>query len=344
MAMRRRDLFGLGSLGGAIGLLGGLTWPRAKRERRAQTPMLRHCRCSTSIAPAIHRAPGRAWVIRRSSRPRPISRPAVAMPCIRRRRGRRAPPSGLRKFDLSVDRDDARDCRWAKPSRHGRTVEPCPARIVRATVGDRFRVTLGQSHQVRPTASFSRRSRCLAGRTRTRRERRRPHLRIRGRAGGTAPLSLPRAALCAACAQRHVWSAMIVDPLRAAARRTRISPVSLRLRRRRRRTQRCLCLERHGRILRAFSAQSAGGRSRSHLSDEHGRARPDRSFHLHAQTFDLFRSGTSLSPHEHTDIVSLGPAERAILEFRLPRRGRYMFHPHQSRMAERGAMGWIVAI
>ena len=51
-----------------------------------------------------------------------------------------------------------------------------------------------------------------------------------------------------------------------------------------------------------------------------------------------------LSPHEHTDIVSLGPAERAILEFRLPRRGRYMFHPHQSHMAERGAMGWIVAI
>lgn len=68
------------------------------------------------------------------------------------------------------------------------------------------------------------------------------------------------------------------------------------------------------------------------------------SFHLHAQTFDVYRSGTSLAPHEHTDMVSLGPAERAIVEFRLPRRGRYMFHPHQSRMAERGAMGWVVAI
>ena len=66
---------------------------------------------------------------------------------------------------------------------------------------------------------------------------------------------------------------------------------------------------------------------------------PIASFHLHAQTFDLYRSGTSVSAHEHTDIVSLGPAERAILELRLPRRGRYMFHPHQSRMAERGAMG-----
>jgi nitrite reductase (NO-forming) len=71
---------------------------------------------------------------------------------------------------------------------------------------------------------------------------------------------------------------------------------------------------------------------------------PIASFHLHAQTFDLYRSGTSLVPQEHTDIVSLGPTERAILEFRLPRRGRYMFHPHQSHMAERGAMGWIVAI
>ena len=71
---------------------------------------------------------------------------------------------------------------------------------------------------------------------------------------------------------------------------------------------------------------------------------PIASFHLHAQTFDLYRSGTSLTPHEHTDIVGLGPAERAVIEFRLPRRGRYMFHPHQSHMAERGAMGWIVAI
>jgi FtsP/CotA-like multicopper oxidase with cupredoxin domain len=68
------------------------------------------------------------------------------------------------------------------------------------------------------------------------------------------------------------------------------------------------------------------------------------SFHLHAHTFDVFRSGTALKPDEHTDLITLGGAERAILEFRLPRRGRYMFHPHQSHMAERGAMGWIVAV
>ena len=71
---------------------------------------------------------------------------------------------------------------------------------------------------------------------------------------------------------------------------------------------------------------------------------PVASFHLHSQTFDVYRSGTSLQPQEHTDVIALGPTERAILEFRLPRRGRYMFHPHQSHMVENGAMGWIVAI
>jgi FtsP/CotA-like multicopper oxidase with cupredoxin domain len=71
---------------------------------------------------------------------------------------------------------------------------------------------------------------------------------------------------------------------------------------------------------------------------------PVASFHLHAQTFDLYRSGTGRTPHEHTDVVTLGQTERAMVEFRLPRRGRYMFHPHQSHMTEKGAMGWIVAI
>lgn len=71
---------------------------------------------------------------------------------------------------------------------------------------------------------------------------------------------------------------------------------------------------------------------------------PMASFHLHAQTFDLFRSGTSLDPDEHTDTVTLGQGERAIVEFRLPHRGRYMFHPHQSRMAAAGATGWFAAI
>lgn len=68
------------------------------------------------------------------------------------------------------------------------------------------------------------------------------------------------------------------------------------------------------------------------------------SFHLHAQTFDVYRSGTGEEPDEHTDQVTLAQAERAILEFRLPTRGRYMFHPHQHRLVERGAMGWFTAV
>ncbi len=68
------------------------------------------------------------------------------------------------------------------------------------------------------------------------------------------------------------------------------------------------------------------------------------SFHLHSQTFDVYRTGTKLTADEHTDIVTLGQTERCIIEFRLPEPGRYMFHPHQIHMAERGAMGWIVAI
>ncbi len=71
---------------------------------------------------------------------------------------------------------------------------------------------------------------------------------------------------------------------------------------------------------------------------------PVASFHLHAQTFDVFRTGTSASPGEHTDTVTLTQGERAIVEFRLPERGRYMFHPHQHHMADAGAMGWFSAV
>jgi nitrite reductase (NO-forming) len=71
---------------------------------------------------------------------------------------------------------------------------------------------------------------------------------------------------------------------------------------------------------------------------------PVASFHLHSQTFDVFRSGTSLEPDEHTDTITLGQGERAILEFTLPERGRYMFHPHQHHLADLGAVGWFSAI
>jgi nitrite reductase (NO-forming) len=76
----------------------------------------------------------------------------------------------------------------------------------------------------------------------------------------------------------------------------------------------------------------------------HVEGEPVAGFHLHAQTFDVYRSGTGDQPDEHTDQITLGQADRAVLEFRLPTRGRYMFHPHQHHLVERGAMGWFTAI
>jgi manganese oxidase len=63
------------------------------------------------------------------------------------------------------------------------------------------------------------------------------------------------------------------------------------------------------------------------------------SLHLHAMFFDVFRTGTSLTPHEHTDTLMLSQGERAVLEmtFRYP--GDFMFHAHQSEFAELGWMG-----
>jgi nitrite reductase (NO-forming) len=71
---------------------------------------------------------------------------------------------------------------------------------------------------------------------------------------------------------------------------------------------------------------------------------PVASFHLHAETFDVYWQGTSLEPDLHADTVTLAQGDRAIVEFTLPERGRYMFHPHQHHMADRGAMGWFAAV
>ncbi len=71
---------------------------------------------------------------------------------------------------------------------------------------------------------------------------------------------------------------------------------------------------------------------------------PVGSFHLHAQTFDVFSAGTRAEPDGHTDTITLGQGERAVVEFTLPERGRYMFHPHQHHLADKGSMGWFAAV
>lgn len=61
------------------------------------------------------------------------------------------------------------------------------------------------------------------------------------------------------------------------------------------------------------------------------------SFHLHANFFHYYPTGTSLTPSEFTDTVIQGQGQRGILEFRYKYPGRYMFHAHVTEFAE---LGW----
>lgn len=66
---------------------------------------------------------------------------------------------------------------------------------------------------------------------------------------------------------------------------------------------------------------------------------PLNSIHLHANFFHLYRTGTKLEPDEYTDVISMGQAERHMLEFSYHTPGRFMFHAHQSEFVELGWMG-----
>ncbi len=66
---------------------------------------------------------------------------------------------------------------------------------------------------------------------------------------------------------------------------------------------------------------------------------PAVTFHLHANFFDVYRSGMTMTPSEKTDVITMGVAERHILEFAFRYPGKYMFHPHQDAIAENGCMG-----
>jgi FtsP/CotA-like multicopper oxidase with cupredoxin domain len=68
------------------------------------------------------------------------------------------------------------------------------------------------------------------------------------------------------------------------------------------------------------------------------------SLHLHGMFFDVFRTGTVLSPSETTDTIMLCQGERAVLETRFRYPGQFMFHAHQSEFAELGWMGMFEAV
>lgn len=61
------------------------------------------------------------------------------------------------------------------------------------------------------------------------------------------------------------------------------------------------------------------------------------SFHIHANFFDYYPTGTRLVPSEYTDTISQMQAQRGIVEFRYPYAGKYMFHAHKTEFAE---LGW----
>ena len=66
---------------------------------------------------------------------------------------------------------------------------------------------------------------------------------------------------------------------------------------------------------------------------------PVATFHLHANLFQVYPTGRSLQPAYETDVITMGTAERHILEFSYRHPGKFMFHPHQDAIAEAGCMG-----
>lgn len=61
------------------------------------------------------------------------------------------------------------------------------------------------------------------------------------------------------------------------------------------------------------------------------------SFHLHANFFHYYPTGTSLTPIEYTDTIMQTQAQRGIIEFSYKFPGMYMFHAHNTEFAE---LGW----
>jgi FtsP/CotA-like multicopper oxidase with cupredoxin domain len=68
---------------------------------------------------------------------------------------------------------------------------------------------------------------------------------------------------------------------------------------------------------------------------------PINSFHIHANFFNYFPTGTSLQPTEYTDTVAQTQGQRGVLELEFPFVGDYMFHAHKTEFAELGWMGFI---
>jgi manganese oxidase len=65
------------------------------------------------------------------------------------------------------------------------------------------------------------------------------------------------------------------------------------------------------------------------------------SFHLHANFFDEYKTGTSFEADWFTDTTIMGQGERSILDIKFKFPGKYMFHAHKTEFAELGWMGFF---
>jgi FtsP/CotA-like multicopper oxidase with cupredoxin domain len=68
---------------------------------------------------------------------------------------------------------------------------------------------------------------------------------------------------------------------------------------------------------------------------------PINSFHIHANFFDYYPTGTRLEPTEYSDTIVQAQGQRGICELRFPYPGMYMFHSHKTEFAELGWMGFF---
>jgi FtsP/CotA-like multicopper oxidase with cupredoxin domain len=71
---------------------------------------------------------------------------------------------------------------------------------------------------------------------------------------------------------------------------------------------------------------------------------PINSFHIHANFFYYYPTGTSLTPSEYTDTIMQAQAQRGILEFSYKYPGTYMFHAHKTEFAELGWTGHFAVL
>jgi FtsP/CotA-like multicopper oxidase with cupredoxin domain len=65
------------------------------------------------------------------------------------------------------------------------------------------------------------------------------------------------------------------------------------------------------------------------------------SFHIHANFFDYYPTGTRLEPTEFSDTIIQGQGQRGVLELRFPHAGKFMFHAHKTEFAELGWLGFF---